>query len=234
MSGKDLPITGGLAAVCAFAVLLIKLIKGDADLVWFRVQVLLLGLGATLYIVPYMLGVQVTQIGTDTSNQLASILVSSQNPDVALPLCYLSGALVGVIAAIAVIYNLRQASGPRAERLEQGADPMSADDLATALTSGGAGWLVLSLAAVLPILWAFAMIMHFARPYVIRFLAVAHPALRRRRLVAVVRAHPRRAPDDRPRAERRLPHAQPVHRARPAAHGAAGDGGPAAGRWWSS
>ncbi|HEY8636848.1 MAG TPA: hypothetical protein VIL81_06240 [Candidatus Limnocylindrales bacterium] len=48
--------------------------------------------------------------------------------------------------------------------------PMSADDLATALTSGGAGWLVLSLAAILPILWAFAMTMHFARPYILRFL----------------------------------------------------------------
>jgi hypothetical protein len=47
---------------------------------------------------------------------------------------------------------------------------MSADDLATALTSGGAGWMVLSLAAILPILWSFALIMHFARPYVIRFL----------------------------------------------------------------
>ena len=48
--------------------------------------------------------------------------------------------------------------------------PLSADDLATALTTGGAGWLVLSLAAILPILWAFAMTMHFARPYVLRFL----------------------------------------------------------------
>ena len=47
---------------------------------------------------------------------------------------------------------------------------MSADDLATALTSGASGWLVLSLAAVLPILWAFALVMHFARPYVLRFL----------------------------------------------------------------
>ena len=47
---------------------------------------------------------------------------------------------------------------------------MSADDLATALTSGGSAWLVLSIAAILPILWAFAMIMHFARPYVIRML----------------------------------------------------------------
>ncbi len=48
--------------------------------------------------------------------------------------------------------------------------PLSADDLATALTNGGEGWLVLSVAAILPILWAFTLVMHFARPYVIRFL----------------------------------------------------------------
>lgn len=70
-----------------------------------------MGLGATLYIVPYFLGVQVTQIGNDTTNQLAAMLVSSQNVDVALWLCYLSAALVGILAGIAVVYNLRQASG---------------------------------------------------------------------------------------------------------------------------
>ena len=110
VSGKDLPITGGLAAVCAFAVLVIKLIKGDHELNWFRVQVLLLGLGTVLYVFPYLLGVQVTGIGTETSDQLASILVSSQNVDVALALCYLSGVLVGILALVAVAYNLRQAS----------------------------------------------------------------------------------------------------------------------------
>ena len=47
---------------------------------------------------------------------------------------------------------------------------MNADDLAAALTSGASGWLVLSLAAVLPILWAFTLALHFARPYIIRFL----------------------------------------------------------------
>ena len=112
VGGRELPITGGLAAVCAFSVLLIKLMtRGDADLRWYRVQVLLLGLGATLYIVPYLLGVQVTQIGNDTTNQLAAFFVSSQNPGLALPLCYLSGALVGILALVAVIYNLRQ-TGP--------------------------------------------------------------------------------------------------------------------------
>ena len=47
---------------------------------------------------------------------------------------------------------------------------MSADDLAQALTHGASGWLVLSVAAVLPILWTFTLVMHFARPAVIRFL----------------------------------------------------------------
>ena len=111
VSGKDLPITGGLAAVCAFAVMVIKLVtRGDADLRWFRIQTLLLGLGSALYIVPYILGVQVTAIGSDASNQLASILVTSQNPTVALALCYLSGLLVGILGIVAVIYNLRQSS----------------------------------------------------------------------------------------------------------------------------
>ena len=117
VSGKDLPITGGLAAACAFAVMLIKLIKGDHEVNWFRAQVVLLGLGAVLYIFPYLLGVQVTQIGTDQSNQLASVLVSSQNVDVALALCYLSAILVGVMALIAVVYNFMQASrGPSKEQ----------------------------------------------------------------------------------------------------------------------
>ena len=47
---------------------------------------------------------------------------------------------------------------------------MNADDLATALTTGASGWLVLSVAAVLPILWAFTLSLHFSRPYVLRFL----------------------------------------------------------------
>jgi hypothetical protein len=47
---------------------------------------------------------------------------------------------------------------------------LNADDLATALTQGSSAWMVLSVAAVLPILWAFTLVLHFSRPYVIRFL----------------------------------------------------------------
>ena len=46
VAGQDLPITGGLAAVCAFAALLIKLTTaGDRDVNGYRWQVILIGLG---------------------------------------------------------------------------------------------------------------------------------------------------------------------------------------------
>jgi len=115
VGSKDMPITGGLAGVCALAVLVIKLTtRGDADLKWFRIQALLLALGSLLYIVPYIIGVQVTQIDNDTARSLAAALVSSQNLGLAMPLCYLSGALAGLLGLYAVIYNLRQSvSRPR-------------------------------------------------------------------------------------------------------------------------
>jgi hypothetical protein len=114
VGGQDLPITGGLAADCAFAVMLIKLTRHGDDARWYRWQALLLALGATLYVVPYILGVQMTSVEGDLAASLASVLVSSQNLDLSMPLCYLSGAIAGVIALVAVVYNLRQSvSRPR-------------------------------------------------------------------------------------------------------------------------
>jgi hypothetical protein len=108
VTGQDLPITGGIAAVCAFAALLIKLMtSGDLDLFWMRIQVILVGLGAALYITPYLFGTQVTMLTGSKVEQLKSALVTSQNPDLALPLCYLSGALIGILGIVAVAYNLR-------------------------------------------------------------------------------------------------------------------------------
>ena len=68
---------------------------------------------------------------------------------------------------------------------------MSADELTTALTNGQA-WLVLSLAAVLPILWAFTLINALRAALYPAVPADPDPALRRRRLVALLRAVPRR------------------------------------------
>ena len=108
VAGQDLPITGGLAAVCAFAALLIKLMTaGDRDLNGYRWQAILIGTGAALYIVPYFLGTQMTELTGQRVDVLMPLLVSSKNPDLALPLCYLSGALAGVCGVIAVLYNMR-------------------------------------------------------------------------------------------------------------------------------
>ena len=112
VASQQLPITGGLAAVCVFATLLIKLVRHADETTAFRWEVLLLGLGATLYIVPYLLGVQMTQLHGQHVEKLFPLLVTSLNPDVALPLCYLSGALIGAMGLFAVYYNLRSV-GPR-------------------------------------------------------------------------------------------------------------------------
>lgn len=119
VAGQELPITGGLAAVCAFGVMLIKLVRPGDELRAFRAQVLLLGLGATLYIVPYFLGVQMTELHGQRVDVIMPFLVSSRNLDLALPLCYLSAALVGLLGLVAVVFNLgstgRRPAGSTAE-----------------------------------------------------------------------------------------------------------------------
>ena len=114
VSGQDLPITGSLAAVCAFGALLIKLTtRGDADTDWYRWQTLLLGLGTVLYIGPYVLGVQATLLTGQRFDVIMPFLVTSRNTDLALPLCYISAALVGVMGVAAVVFNLRQTAARR-------------------------------------------------------------------------------------------------------------------------
>jgi hypothetical protein len=114
VGGKELPITASVAAVCAFAVMLIKLTTGnDADARWFRWQAVLLGLGAILYIGPYVLGVQATLLTGQRFDVIMPFLVTSRNLDLALPLCYLSAAAVGLMGLFAVAYNLRGTAAGR-------------------------------------------------------------------------------------------------------------------------
>jgi hypothetical protein len=116
VKGQDLPITGGIAGVCAFAAAVIKLMtRNDADRRWFTVQVALLALGATLYVGPYILGSQATMLTGQRIDQIMPALVSSKNPDVALALSYLSAALAGILGIVAVAYNLRLTSVRRPE-----------------------------------------------------------------------------------------------------------------------
>jgi hypothetical protein len=108
IKAQQLPITGGIAAVFAFAALILKLLgKGDDDVFWMRVQVVLIGIGAALYLTPYLFGSQATLLTGSRLMSLSNLLTTSSNPDLALPLCYISGALTGLLGLFAVGYNLR-------------------------------------------------------------------------------------------------------------------------------
>ncbi len=98
-----LPLTGGLAAACLFGVLLVKLM-GDPDhnLRDFRITMILLGIGALFYFVPYVLGVQFT----------SSFLVTNSNPGWAVGMAYVSIALLAIMGAIAAWYTLRTGGRP--------------------------------------------------------------------------------------------------------------------------
>src|SRR5689334_23406729 len=89
MTGKELPVTGPFAALCLFAVLVVKLVRDvDEDSTAFRLTSVLLGAGALLYLVPTLLGVQAIQ--TEAATGLTQALISSNNTGLALFATYSS------------------------------------------------------------------------------------------------------------------------------------------------
>jgi hypothetical protein len=109
-----LPLTGGLAAVCLFGVLLIKLM-GDPDhnVRAFRYTTYLLGLGALFYFVPYIAGVQANTVSAGRMADFSNFLVTNTNPFWAVGIAYVSIGFLAVMGAIAVGYVL--ITGGRAE-----------------------------------------------------------------------------------------------------------------------
>lgn len=115
--GEDqLPLTGGLAAVALFAVLLVKLM-GDPDhnLRDFRLVMYLLGIGSIFYFVPYVLGVQFNGVATGTLKDISDFLVTSSNATVAVVISYVSIVLLAILGAVAVAYALRTGGRPEEE-----------------------------------------------------------------------------------------------------------------------
>jgi hypothetical protein len=113
VSADQLPLTGGLAAVALFAVLLVKLM-GDPDhnLRDFRLVMYLLGLGSIFYFVPYVLGVQLNGVATDQFLSISNFLVTSSNTTWAVGMAYVSIALLGILGAVAAAYTLRTGGRP--------------------------------------------------------------------------------------------------------------------------
>jgi hypothetical protein len=117
----QLPLTGGLAACALFGVLLVKLM-GDPDhnLRDFRMTSILLLLGAALYFVPYVLGVQFNAVATGTLGSISNFLVTSSNPNWAVGIGYVSLALLAIMGAAAALYTL--ITGGRAEASDATSD----------------------------------------------------------------------------------------------------------------
>lgn len=109
----NLPITGGLAAVALFGVLLVKLMADpDNDVRSFRLVTYLLGLGAALYFIPYILGVQANAVAAGQALGVANWLVTSTNPVWAVGFAYAAIALLSVMGAVAVGYTLMTGGQP--------------------------------------------------------------------------------------------------------------------------
>ncbi len=97
------PLTGGLAADCALAVLVIKLIwDADDDPKAFYAVTGLLVLGSMLYLVPTFIGVQASDFSSVSG--ISTALISSNHPVLAAAMAYVSMTIAGILGLIAVGY----------------------------------------------------------------------------------------------------------------------------------
>ena len=114
VTADSLPLTGGLAAACLFVVLLVKLM-GDPDhnLGQYRLVLTLEAIGALLYFVPYVFGVQFSAVAPGSLGGISNWLVTATNNQWAVIMSYVSIVLFAIMGAIAVVYVLR--TGGRAE-----------------------------------------------------------------------------------------------------------------------
>jgi hypothetical protein len=123
VTGNDLPLFGGLATAMLFGVLLVKLI-GDPDhnLGHYRIVMNLVGLGAILYYIPYILGVQYNGVATGTLKRISDALVTSTNTQWGVGIAYVSIGLLAIMGAFAVWYVLRTGGRPELE------EPVAGDE----------------------------------------------------------------------------------------------------------
>jgi hypothetical protein len=109
MASKNLPVTGSLAALCLFGVLVVKLVRDvDDDPQAFRLTSGLLAAGAVLYLVPTLLGVQADTFGIDPA--ISQALISHDNPNLALVCTYAALVGTGVLGMYAAAHTLRATS----------------------------------------------------------------------------------------------------------------------------
>src|SRR6266540_3428181 len=97
--GNSLPIGGSLATAALYGALLVKLVSdADNDPRAFKLVSTLLGVGSALYLVPTVLGVQLTAVDWGPFwNGVAKALATDTNQGVALALCFFSIGAVAIM-----------------------------------------------------------------------------------------------------------------------------------------
>ena len=104
-----LPIGGSLATVALFGALMVKLFAdADNDPQAFKLVSTLLAAGSALYLVPTMLGVQLSGVKWGPVwTDVGKALTTTTDQSVAIGLCWFSVAAIAVMGLVAVAYNLR-------------------------------------------------------------------------------------------------------------------------------
>jgi hypothetical protein len=106
---NSLPIGGSLATVALFGALLVKLVAdADNDPRAFKLVSMLLGVGSALYLVPTLLGVQLSAVNWGPFwTGVGKALTTSTDPVVAVGLCWFSVTAIALMGLAALAYNLR-------------------------------------------------------------------------------------------------------------------------------
>jgi hypothetical protein len=105
----SLPIGGSLATAALFGALLVKLVAdADNDPRAFKLVSTLIGAGSALYLVPTLLGVQLSSVNWGPFwADVAKTLATNTDPALAVWLCWFSGGAVALMGLLALAYNLR-------------------------------------------------------------------------------------------------------------------------------
>jgi len=119
----SLPIGGSLATVALFGALLVKLLAdADNDPQAFKLVSTLIGAGSALYLVPTLIGVQLTAVNWGPFwSSVARALATNTDQGVAIPLCWLSIVAVAAMGIVALAYNLRGPARPNLKQAGAGA-----------------------------------------------------------------------------------------------------------------
>ena len=118
---NSLPIGGSLATAALFGALLVKLFAdADNDPRAFKLVSTLLGAGSALYLVPTLIGVQLSQVDWGPFwTGVGKALSTDTDQGVAVALCWFAVVAVAVMGLVAVAYNLRGPS-PATARAQSG------------------------------------------------------------------------------------------------------------------